>query len=73
MKQATVRELRNEFSKVSKWLGTGETVQIIKRGKPVARLTPEPSQKTFLGACLSNFAIPADIDSSIEANWEALK
>jgi antitoxin (DNA-binding transcriptional repressor) of toxin-antitoxin stability system len=73
MKTATVRDLRNEFSKVFKWLDTGETVQILKRGKPVARLTPEPKQKTFLGACPSPFPLPNDIDEPLDLDWEALK
>jgi|TARA_B100002052_G_C15372278_1_gene371601 antitoxin (DNA-binding transcriptional repressor) of toxin-antitoxin stability system len=73
MKQATVRELRNEFSKVSKWLDAGETVQILKRGKPVGRLTPEPQQKTFLGACPSPYPIPDDIDAPVDVEWEAAK
>lgn len=73
MKTASVRELRNQFSKVSKWLEAGETVQILKRGKPVARLTPEPQQKTFLGACPSPFPIPDDIDDPVDVEWEAAK
>ena len=73
MKTATVRDLRNEFSKVSKWLDAGETVQILKRGKPYGRLIPEPQQKTFLGACPSPFPIPADIDHPVDVEWEAAK
>ena len=34
MKTATIRDLRNEFARLSKWLEKGESVQIIKRGKP---------------------------------------
>ena len=36
MKTATVRELRNDFGRLAKWLEAGETIEIIKRGKPVA-------------------------------------
>lgn len=45
MKTATVRDLRNHFSKVEAWLLDGEQVCIEKRGEPVAMLTaikPDP-------------------------------
>ncbi|MBI3417431.1 MAG: hypothetical protein HY043_19230 [Verrucomicrobia bacterium] len=73
MKTATIRDLRNEFGKLSKWLEKGETVQIIKRGRPFARVIPEPKSRTFLGACPSPFPLPADIDDPVAAEWEALK
>lgn len=73
MKTATVRELRNEFSRLSKWLAAGETVQITKRGKAFARVVPEHKPKTFLGACPSPFALPPDIDEPLELEWEAMK
>ena len=38
MKTATIRDLRNEFARLSKWLDKGESVQILKRGKPFARV-----------------------------------
>ena len=43
MKTATVRELRNHYSGLLKWIDAGEEVQITRRGKVVARLVPEPS------------------------------
>ena len=44
MKTATVRDLRNHFAKVSRWLEAGENVEITKRGIPYAKmeLTPPP-------------------------------
>jgi len=39
MKTATVADLRNNFRLVSSWIEHGETVQIVKRGRPFARLT----------------------------------
>lgn len=39
MKTATVADLRNNFRRVSAWIEHGETVQIVKRGKPFAQLT----------------------------------
>lgn len=43
MKTATVRDLRNNFSKLEAWLDEGEEICIEKRGKPVAFLTARPS------------------------------
>jgi antitoxin (DNA-binding transcriptional repressor) of toxin-antitoxin stability system len=71
MKTANVRELRNQFSKISKWLESGEVVQVVKHGKPFARVVPEPRTKTFVGACPSPFSLPADIDEPVEVEWEA--
>ena len=45
MKTATIRDLRNDFARLSKWLEKGETIEIIKRGKPVADLVPKASGK----------------------------
>lgn len=39
MKTATVADLRNHFRRVSSWIESGETVQILKRGKPFAQLS----------------------------------
>jgi antitoxin (DNA-binding transcriptional repressor) of toxin-antitoxin stability system len=33
MKTVTVRDLRNNFSKVESWLGEGEEIRIEKRGE----------------------------------------
>ncbi len=40
MKTATVRDLRNDFSRIEGWLREGEEVRIEKRGQPVAVLAP---------------------------------
>ena len=39
MKTVTVRDLRNNFSKVEVWLGEGEEIRIEKRGKPIGFLS----------------------------------
>ena len=70
MKTATIRDLRNEFARLSKWLEKGETVQIIKRGKPFARVVPEPKPKGFLGATPSAVPLPLDIDAPPPVTWE---
>jgi prevent-host-death family protein len=41
MKTATVRDLRNHYTGILRWIASGEVVQITRRGKPVARLIPE--------------------------------
>lgn len=73
MKTATVRDLRNQFNRISKWLEGGEVVQVLKRGKPYARVVPEPQSKTFVGACPSRIPLPADIDEPVDVDWEAEK
>ncbi len=45
MKAATVRELRNHYTTVMKWIEAGEEVKISKRGKVIARLVPEKAKK----------------------------
>lgn len=40
MRTATVRELRNQFPKVERWLQQGEEVQLMKRGRVVGRIIP---------------------------------
>jgi antitoxin (DNA-binding transcriptional repressor) of toxin-antitoxin stability system len=53
MKTVSVRDLRYDFKKVERLLKAGEVVQITKRRKAIARLTPEPAEKPpmpdFLG------------------------
>jgi antitoxin (DNA-binding transcriptional repressor) of toxin-antitoxin stability system len=36
----TVRELKHETSKVLSWVARGETVEVRRRRRPVARLSP---------------------------------
>jgi antitoxin (DNA-binding transcriptional repressor) of toxin-antitoxin stability system len=48
MKTASVRELRNNFAKISRWLKAGEKVEITKRGAPYAKIeltAPVPKKK----------------------------
>jgi len=41
MKTATVRDLRNHYTGILRWIASGEIVQITQRGKAIARLVPE--------------------------------
>jgi antitoxin (DNA-binding transcriptional repressor) of toxin-antitoxin stability system len=71
MKTATVRDLRNEFARLSKWLERGETIEILKRGKPVASLVPKSraKYKTLLGCTPSPYPLPDDIDDPPPVTW----
>lgn len=40
MNSVTTADLRNHFRRVSSWLDNGESVAILKRGKPYATLMP---------------------------------
>jgi antitoxin (DNA-binding transcriptional repressor) of toxin-antitoxin stability system len=40
MKTASVRDLRNSFARISRWLEAGETVEVTKRGRTFARIVP---------------------------------
>lgn len=43
MRTATVRDLRNRYQSLLRWLLAGEEIVITRRGKAVARLVPEPA------------------------------
>jgi len=73
MKTATVRDLRNNFARVSNWLSAGESIQIIKRGKPFARVLPEPKLKSFLGCMEGTAELPPDLEEPTGVEWEAMK
>jgi len=45
MKTATIRDLRNHFSRVAAWIEEGESVEITRSGKPFARLVPFAPEK----------------------------
>lgn len=40
MKSASIRDLRNSFPAVARWIEEGECVEITRSGKPFARLEP---------------------------------
>lgn len=44
MKTATIRDLRNSFPTVARWIEEGECVEITRSGKPFARLAPIPPE-----------------------------
>lgn len=40
MKTATVRDLRTKFPVLARWIGNGESIEITRNGRPIAKLTP---------------------------------
>ena len=56
MKVATVRQLRHDFGTVLNWVEAGEPVQISKRGKVVALITPPPPPARSRAAKRPDFA-----------------
>lgn len=74
MKTASIRDLRNNFARLSKWLDQGETIEIIKRGKAVADLVPKNAgRRTVLLNCTpSALPIPADLGDPVDVEWEAM-
>ena len=73
MKTATIRDLRNEFARLSKWIERGETVQLLKRGKPFARMVPEPQPKSFLGYGKGTAKLAPDFGAPLNLEWDAMK
>jgi antitoxin (DNA-binding transcriptional repressor) of toxin-antitoxin stability system len=65
MKTATVHELRNDFGKVSAWLESGETVCVMKRGRPFARVVPEPHIQSLLGCMAGTAVVPPDLEETV--------
>jgi prevent-host-death family protein len=45
MKSANVRQLRHDFGSVMSWVADGEQVEIVKKGKIIALLSPPPPAK----------------------------
>ena len=68
MKTATVRDLRNSFARISRWLEAGESVEVTKRGRIFARIlpaappkgkrVPKPDILARLRADFGDFVIP---------------
>lgn len=50
-----------------------KTFVITKHGKPVAQLTPLPSEKNIVGAMRGSVLWEGDIISPIDVEWEAMK
>lgn len=44
MKTATVRDLRNRYTSLLRWISAGEEILITQKGVVIARLSPETAQ-----------------------------
>ena len=62
MKTATVRDLRNRFSRVAAWIAEGEPVEITKSGKLFARLMPASQAK-------QRRLVKPDIMARLQKTW----
>ena len=56
MKTATVRQIRHDFSTVLNWVEDGEQVEVSKRGKIVALISPPPAPKPVRAGKRPDFA-----------------
>ncbi len=61
MKTATVADLRNNFPRISAMIESGQTVEITKRGRPFAILSPKTSRKRKL--------VKPDYMARLRARW----
>lgn len=72
MKTATIRDLRNGFPRVARWIEEGECVEITRSGKPFARLAPVPQMAAasapmpdFLGRLRERFPTETPAPDSV--------
>ena len=56
MKTANVRQLRHAFGSVMEWVAEGQQVEIVKKGKVVALLSPPPKAAARKKIKLPDFA-----------------
>ncbi len=56
MKTATLRQLRHEFGTVLALVEQGEAIEITKRGRTIALLSPPPSPKKAKARTQPDFA-----------------
>jgi antitoxin (DNA-binding transcriptional repressor) of toxin-antitoxin stability system len=45
MKTATVRDLRTKFPVLARWIDDGQAIEITRRGRVIAHLTPPAAAK----------------------------
>jgi len=56
MKTATVRELRNNFASLAKWIEHGEEITMTRNGQTFATLSPARSEQRAKGDWAARFA-----------------
>jgi len=60
MRTATVRDLRNRYASLLRWIRAGEEIVITQRGKAVARLVPEQPEPDARVAWTESPAVKRD-------------
>ena len=69
MLQISVEEMQKELPFYLRRVEAGETVVIIREGKPIAELTPmqstQPQQKRPYGLAAGLFTVPDDFDEPL--------
>jgi len=78
MKTATVRDLRNRFAAVAKWIEEGEPVTITRHGATFATLSPavveKPSRLDWAKRLTERRAVGRKTSKAeTEAFWKALR
>jgi len=78
MKTATVRDLRNRFADVAKWIESGEQVAITRNGTAFATLAPAKHAKRVKADWAARFAKRKPLGRKLtlaetEALWSKLR
>jgi antitoxin (DNA-binding transcriptional repressor) of toxin-antitoxin stability system len=78
MKTATVRDLRNRFASIAKWIDCGEAVAITRNGTAFATLSPAQAAKPAKVDWASRFAARKPLGRKLsaeetEAFWARLR
>lgn len=78
MKTATVRDLRNHFADVARWIEHGEAVTITRDGAAFATLAPAKPRKPTRAAFLARYTNVKPLGRKLskaetEAFWSALR
>ena len=78
MKTATVRDLRNRFADVAKWIEHGEAVTITRNGTPFATLAPAEAARPGKAAFVARYKNFKPVGRKLskaetDAFWSALR
>lgn len=70
MKTASVRDLRNHYTSVLRWISAGEDVLITRRGVVIARLIPETAASSQMVDWASSPEVRRDRSKDHETSAE---
>ena len=71
MSQVSIDEMKRDLPKFLHRIEAGETLVIVKAGKPVAEVKPITSASTKsrpFGLCAGEFTVPDDFDAPLPEN-----